>query len=448
MAQPEWHLGQTSAHYEGHGPGTISSGKGDYGGVSYGTYQFSTQPDGGSMKEFLRLSAYRDQFKGLEPVTPAFNAKWKELAQNDPGFAKDQYDVMKATHYDALVTRLKSEGIDLTGRGPAVQDALWSTSVQFGPNYWHGAGGPDVFEKGLHEKFGKDYDLSKLSDADVIEAVQDYKIKHNETLFKHSPKEWTSLENRARNEKTDLLKLTGEKITAKENTTPQIPAEHTTRIRFHAPHEQALEQGTHSTAVTTLQADLAKLGYGHDRDRPLKADGDFGIHTRHAVERFQHDHHLTVDGKVGPLTQQAMHSALQAQTRQGALHGLDDPHNPDYAMYEQALAGVRAIDAQYGRAVDQRSFNLAAALVVEAKQEGMTRIDQVALGGDSKNIYIVQQPTSPMETARHGSVDTLKAMQTPVAQSSEAVAKAQSPAEPAVPTPVQQPTQIQGHAQG
>lgn len=434
MAQSEWHPGQTSAHYEGHGPGTISSGEGDYGGVSYGTYQFSTQPDGGSLKEFLHLSAYRDQFKGLEPVTPEFNAKWKELARSDPGFARDQYEVMKKTHYDAMAARLKSEGIDLTGRGPAVQDAIWSTSVQFGPNHWHGAGGPDIFEKGLHEKFGKDYDLSKLSDADVVEAVQDYKIKHNETLFKHSPKEWASLENRARNEKTDLLKLTGVKVSIKEGETPQTPAEHGAHTHVHATQGQALEQGTHGQAVHALQADLAKLGYSDSRGHLLKTDGEFGIQTRHAVERFQHDHHLTVDGKVGPLTQHALHTALQQRTM---AHDLSDPQNPNHALFEQALAGARTLDAR-GQPTEQQRLNLAAALTVEAKQQGMSRIDQVALGDDGRRVYLAQQPTSPLETIKLGSVDTVTALQTPVAQSSAAAAAVPSPSV-TPPAPVVQP---------
>jgi len=430
MTQPQWHLGQTSAHYEGHGPGTISSGEGDYGGVSYGTYQFSTQPNGGSMKEFLRLSAYRDQFKGLEPVTPEFDTKWKELARNDPGFTRDQYEVMKKTHYDALITQLKSEGIDLTELGAAVQDALWSTSVQFGPNHWHGAGGPDVFEKGLHEKFGKNYDLSKLSDADVVEAVQDYKIKHNETLFKHSPKEWASLENRARNEKTDLLKLAGEKITTKESAIPQTPAEHATHTHAHVTHGQTLEEGTHSPTVATLQANLAKLGYSDGRGHLLKADGDFGVQTRHAVERFQHDHHLTVDGKVGPLTQQALHAAL----REHAVdHDLINPRNPDHALFKQALAGVRMLDARHDRASDQHSLNLAAALTAEAKREGLTHIDQVALSEDASRTIAVQLPTLPTGIMpRYAGVVTMAGLQTPMVESTARTAAVPPPAESVV----------------
>lgn len=40
-----WHLGMTSARREsgGRGAETISTGKGDHGGVSYGTYQLSSK---------------------------------------------------------------------------------------------------------------------------------------------------------------------------------------------------------------------------------------------------------------------------------------------------------------------------------------------------------------------------------------------------------------------
>ncbi len=40
-----WQLGKTSKQYESgnNGPGTISTGKGDNGGMSYGTYQIETK---------------------------------------------------------------------------------------------------------------------------------------------------------------------------------------------------------------------------------------------------------------------------------------------------------------------------------------------------------------------------------------------------------------------
>src|SRR5579859_685090 len=101
----KWQLGMTSAAHEtgGRGPATISMGKNDYGGVSYGTYQFSSEV--GTLKEYLGQSRYKGSFAGLTPVTPAFDAKWRELATNEPGFGKDQHDFIQRTHYHPQASR-------------------------------------------------------------------------------------------------------------------------------------------------------------------------------------------------------------------------------------------------------------------------------------------------------------------------------------------------------
>ena len=148
MSNGNWTLGQTSAQYEtgGRGAATISSGKGDRGGVSYGSYQLSSKM--GTLQEYLDSSPYGKHFEGLAPTSREFNEKWRELARTDPGFAKDQHDFIKKTHYDPQLARLEKSGVDLTDRGPAVQDALWSTSVQF-RNLT-----PRIVMRGLEEKFG------------------------------------------------------------------------------------------------------------------------------------------------------------------------------------------------------------------------------------------------------------------------------------------------------
>lgn len=176
----DYHLGEVAARYEGRGPGTISAGNGDKGGVSYGTYQLSTKE--GTLGDFLKQSAYKTQFEDLTPESTAFNEKWRDLARTEPGFAQDQQDFIKKTHYDPVVAKLKRDGLDLTDRGAAVQEALWSTSVQ--------ARGltPGIFEHGLEEKFGRGYKLSELTDKDIVSAVQDYKTAHNNTLFRRSPR--------------------------------------------------------------------------------------------------------------------------------------------------------------------------------------------------------------------------------------------------------------------
>lgn len=197
----------------------------------------------------------------------------------------------------------------------------------------------------------------------------------------------------------------------------------------------SLEQGAHGQAVHDLQTKLAGLGYLDAKG----VDGDFGPRTRNAVESFQHDHHLAMDGKVGPLTQQTLHTAQQpaATTRV-----LTDPQHPDHALFEQALAGVRNLDAQQGSPTEQQHLNLAAALVVEAKHEGFTHIDQVALGDNGSRVYIAQHPTSSMETTKLGSVDTVTALQAPMAQSSAAAATASAPTSaPTPPAQTSQPSQ-------
>ncbi|MFK2877529.1 VgrG-related protein [Rhodanobacter hydrolyticus] len=401
MAQNPWHLGQTSEHYEtgGRGPGSISHTPGDPGGASYGLSQFALNT--GTLREYLNHSRYADSFKGLELGSSAFDAKWREVAKADPiNFAKDQHDFTKTQFYDAQSARLKTDGLDLSQRGPAVQDALWSTSVQF-----RGLT-PSIFEKGLEEKFGNDFDLTKLSDKDIVGAVQDYKIVHNDHLFSHSSTAVkASVLARAREEKVDLLNLAeGNTV---EHAQPSGPGHTATSTQ---------EQGTHGHAVATLQTNLTVLGYTVHNGKPLTADGIFGLDTRHAVERFQHDHHLPVDGKVGPVTQQAMHTALQQIT-----HALNDPKSPDHALFKQALTGVHNLNA-HGQPTVQQQHNLAVALVVEAKHQGFARIDQVVLGDDGRQVYIAQHPASSMEQAKFGSVDTVTALQAPIAQSAATAA--------------------------
>lgn len=130
-------LGALSAKYEtgGRGCGTVSTGAGDYGGVSYGSYQmaskmgvptrFVTQPGFPWLKDFANLVA------GTAP----FTAVWKRIAAEQPDeFQKAQHGYIKKTHYDLLVAKIRSDnGLDVNTRTRALQDVVWSTAVQHGP---------------------------------------------------------------------------------------------------------------------------------------------------------------------------------------------------------------------------------------------------------------------------------------------------------------------------
>jgi len=409
-AVENWHLGQTSASHESGngGAGIISTGKGDHGGVSYGTYQLSTTT--GTLREYLDQSGYGPRFNGLTPATPAFDAQWKELAKTDQGFATDQQTFIGKSHYDVEKNALKAEGIDLSARGRAVQDALWSTSVQFRTLT------PTIFAKGLEEKFGKGYELSKLSDRDIVEAAQDYKVSHNSSLFKSSPDLQPALLKRANTEKAELLQLASNEELLKKNGIDIKMPSGVASVVAKPSQREALEQGHHDQAIKALQIELSHLGYTDARGHTLKADSELGANTKHAVEAFQRDHHLAVDGIAGPKTLNAIHQ----QTRAGKAVGLDSPANPDHALYLQAQKAVHELDARQGRTPDQQSNNLAAALTVAAKHEGLTRIDQVALSDDGSHAFAVQNGVFK-QTAQ---VQTAEAVHTSIAQSSHALQQA------------------------
>ena len=197
----QWRLGLTSSRYEsgGRGAATISTGRGDAGGVSYGEYQLSS--NAGTLQAYLAQSRFGSRFAGLKPATRAFNALWQRLARTEAAFAQEQHDFIGRTHYDTQLERLRDAGIDLAHAGRAVQDLVWSTAVQYG------ALTLSIVTKALRTAFGATVDARTLTDAQIITAVQDYKLAHVDTLFTHSKPLWPGLRRRIVDEKRDLLRL-------------------------------------------------------------------------------------------------------------------------------------------------------------------------------------------------------------------------------------------------
>ncbi|MFK3648950.1 XVIPCD domain-containing protein [Lysobacter enzymogenes] len=399
----DWKLGSTSEHYEtgGRGAATVSTGNGDHGGVSYGAYQLSSRA--GTLREYLQQSDYRDRFAGLTPATPAFNARWKELARTDPGFAADQHEYIKSSHYEAERDRLKARGIDLRDRGPAVQDALWSTSVQLRTLT------PGIVEKGLKEKFGPDYRLDRLSDRDIVEAIQDYKLHHTERLFRSSPEAWEGLRNRARHEKQDLVAL----------------------AEGRAPDRSERTQAPRSAEVERAQAALNALGVGDREGRPLDVDGRLGARSREAVQAFQRERGLNDDGRLDAATLRALDAAVAAQTAQAPR--LDQRGHPDHALYLQASAALEQLGDAFGRREERQ--RAAATMAYEARIGGLQRIDHVLLSPDGRRLFAVEgDPHDPSH--RRAVADKAQACAQSVQESTRALAQdAPAPAQPAAPRP-------------
>ena len=131
-------LGDLSAKFEtgNRGPGTVSTGKGDPGGVSYGSYQM-TSKGGGTVSRFVSQTDFpwRKEFVGLAPGSDEFTRQWKKVASGEPERFQDvQHEFIKRTHFDPLVAKVKADGLDLSARSRAVQDVIWSTAVQHGSN--------------------------------------------------------------------------------------------------------------------------------------------------------------------------------------------------------------------------------------------------------------------------------------------------------------------------
>ena len=376
-----WRLGQTSERYEtgGRGASTISSGRGDLGGASYGAYQLSSRM--GTLAEYLAQSRYGESFAGLTPATAAFDDRWRELANTDPGFARDQHDFIKRTHYDVQVERLQAVGVDLSGRGPAVQDAVWSTSVQF-RNLTR-----RIVTEGLEESFGAGYDVARLSDRDIVEAMQDYKIRHNEVLFRRSPTLWPGLLERARSERNDLVEMAERRpdidvLGADDEDRRAERASPDALLHRVDGNALVLRQGSHGERVLELQRALAVLDVRDASGRALAADGDFGARTRQAVEAFQRSQGLEVDGQVGPETLEALSRARSAA--RAAEHPLE--HD---GLLEQARDGIdRLPEATF--AGDGERANAAAALASASRARSLSRIDHVVLAGGDAGFIAVQ----------------------------------------------------------
>jgi hypothetical protein len=106
----------------------------------------------------------------------------QDYAADPQGFHSTQHDFIQHKFYDVQMQRLQGAGIDLSQRGAAVQDMLWSTLVQF-----------RGLTKGIVQGALAGKDLATMSDVDIVSAVQDHKRDHNSTLFASSRALWTGL---------------------------------------------------------------------------------------------------------------------------------------------------------------------------------------------------------------------------------------------------------------
>jgi len=200
-------LGALSAKYEtgGRGPGTVSTGAGDRGGVSYGSYQMASKM--GVATRFVKQPGFPwlADFQNLTAGSADFTACWKRIAKNQTdAFQKAQHEYIKKTHYDLLVAKILNEdGLDVNTRCHTLQDVVWSTAVQHG-------GATSIVHKALVKCTAARTDPG--FDEQLIRAIYAErgrkKADGNLAYFsKNSPNVQKGVANRFKNELNDALAM-------------------------------------------------------------------------------------------------------------------------------------------------------------------------------------------------------------------------------------------------
>lgn len=168
-------LGSLSEEYEsgGRGPGTISTGANDAGGVSYGAYQLSSTA--GTCAAFVKTEGepWAAELASGKPGSKAFSAAWEAIANRETeAFGNAQHAFIERTHYRPVVTAVEDrKAINLDTRSEAVRNMVWSCAVQHG-------GAPNILIAAV-DKVDRDTDRADADyDRQLIEAGYDVRTAY------------------------------------------------------------------------------------------------------------------------------------------------------------------------------------------------------------------------------------------------------------------------------
>lgn len=186
-------LGDTVKKYESGNSGisTISSGNGDPGGKSYGTYQLASKT--GTLQAFIKQSPFKADFSGLVPGSAKFDAQWLYIARTSPEALKTaEWQFIKKTHFDKARSFATSKRLPST---PAIDEAIWSMSIQHGKVNTIIANAVASLPKEVTEK-------------QIVNALYDARAKYIGSLKGLSPSLKKNLvKNRTIDERKDVIKL-------------------------------------------------------------------------------------------------------------------------------------------------------------------------------------------------------------------------------------------------
>jgi len=178
-----------AAKYESGGNyGSVSSGKGDIGGVSYGRYQFASNT--GTVQDFFKTYGYSLDALG----------SWKSLAAQSK-FQDQQDEYAARKFYTPVIDYLEKIGADVENQG--TQAAAFAAAL---------AHGPDTAITIINRATGGS--ASGYSTSDLINAIYNERMRSSEhallAYWKNSPySTQQSVYNRLASERSDVLALSG-----------------------------------------------------------------------------------------------------------------------------------------------------------------------------------------------------------------------------------------------
>ena len=168
------YIGKYVKKYESGNAGSksISGGKGDKGGVSFGSFQFpSNEP--AHLKKFWK-KYYADKFPGVEiGNNSAFKEAWlKAVDMNPEQFYKNEYSIEYDNYQSALRSQLKEfPQFDPDKFSRAVQESYWSSAVQYGDG------------KILKHTFQQPGLSMSMPKEKALDMIYKYKLDHVESNF-------------------------------------------------------------------------------------------------------------------------------------------------------------------------------------------------------------------------------------------------------------------------
>jgi len=228
----------------------VSPGTGDYGGISYGLYQFSTTT--GSAKDFVNWSKdsdYPEIYKIFQDAgnpkagTPAFGKAWKKCYRELEGkFEEAQTEFAMGELINPGYEKVKDEiGIDLK-KSRARTEFLISTANQFG------RGGIVILFKEVQNKGIKLSD--DMSDTELLGIMCQHKYDTVDYHFRSSSSAvQRSARLRFKREKKELLKI------AKEEEGPKLDEIDTNKEQTEATKTETSSSKTSKKEVVNDTAD-------------------------------------------------------------------------------------------------------------------------------------------------------------------------------------------------